>query len=169
MAQWLSKAIRNFPFVFLRSGRQRWSTLFRIGLFVECVAVEGSCWPWLRRLRARRWTMSQGCLFPRFGLRDFEFALTVSRKELTPRAKVVYFLVLVTACFRLVIQLGVADGKLKQVDGQVLVSFYGFIGAFLTRLATVSPFVVGVGLVDLLLLLAGGIVAILLNEKRFKY
>ena len=107
-----------------RSERQRWSTLFQIGLFVECVAVEGSCWSWLRQLRARRWTISQRWLVPRFVLRDFEFALTVSRKELTPRAKVVYFLVLVTACFRLVIQRGVADGKLEQVDGHVLVSLY---------------------------------------------
>ena len=118
MAQWLSKTIRNFPFVFLRSGQQRWSTLFQIGLFVECVAFEGSCWSWLRQLRARRWTIFQPWLVPRFGLRDFEFALTVSRKELTPRAKVVYFLVLVTACFRLVIQ---------QVDGHVLVSLYRLI------------------------------------------
>ena len=59
---------------------------------------------------AARWTICQRWLVPRFGLRDFEFALTVSRKELTPRAKVVYFLALVTACFRHVIQRGVADG-----------------------------------------------------------
>ena len=32
-----------------------------------------------------------------------------------------YFLVLVTACFRHVIQRGVADGKIEQVNGHVLV------------------------------------------------
>ena len=72
----------------------------------------------------RRLTISQRWLVRHFGLRDFEFALTVSRKKLTPMAKVVYFVLLVTVdcLLRLVIERVVADVKQGHVNGHVLVS-----------------------------------------------